>query len=174
MEIDEKGTEGLIEIFQRPYGRCVNKQPIVGLAVCVGPCNSGTAINRQSMKQVDKCTCCSPSQYEKLKVDLHCQDGSKQKVFVPVPTSCSCKACDGNNNEHPNEESLRIDDQSETQEEEEEEGGGVMNGLSFFLNNFANLARQHQEFADLGDQQESPSSLDDGLDLSQGFRISFN
>lgn len=147
MQLDEADTVGLVRVFQEPFGKCFNRNPIHGLTACNGQCNSGTTFNQLTMQQDEKCICCSVAEYEKLEVLVNCEDGSRQMTWIPTPKSCSCQACNGkngnNNNERESAERPKVEDRPRNQDQGKRNGAGqTVDGLSFVISLADFLNRQ--------------------------------
>ena len=85
-------TIGLVQVYM-PFGKCTNTEPINGLTVCKGACDSGTALNSQTRQQEQICTCCSVEERDSLKVPIDCENGWRQTVDIEIPKTCSCQTC---------------------------------------------------------------------------------
>ncbi|XP_068629642.1 hemocytin [Battus philenor] len=83
---------GLIRVHTA-QGLCVNREPLPGFRECRGSCDSGTLYNNQTGAHDTKCECCAAVKYERLMVELECEDGSRRKHSVASPQRCACRRC---------------------------------------------------------------------------------
>lgn len=96
ISLSDNETLALVEILKETHGKCVNTRPIRGFTECRGTCNSGTKYNRSTLKQDKKCECCSVGKFEEISVPIKCEDGIHLTVPISVPKSCTCQACNAN------------------------------------------------------------------------------
>ncbi|XP_030758519.1 hemocytin-like [Sitophilus oryzae] len=87
-----KKTVGMIEV-SREGRKCVNKHALNDFTECIGTCHSSTYFNIKTGLHESVCSCCQATDYQSLEIELDCDDGSKFKKKVAVPSKCSCVAC---------------------------------------------------------------------------------
>ncbi|XP_030749920.1 hemocytin [Sitophilus oryzae] len=87
-----KKTVGMIEV-SREGRKCVNKHELNDFTECIGTCHSSTYFNIKTGLHESVCSCCQATDYQSLEIELDCDDGSKFKKKVAVPSKCSCVAC---------------------------------------------------------------------------------
>lgn len=99
--------------YQDYHGLCTNQDAISDFTECKGTCNSYTHFNKGNFKTQLKyssnwnisffsaesaahdsnCTCCQPTAYRSITVQLSCPDGEVVNRAVTVPSACSCIGC---------------------------------------------------------------------------------
>ncbi|XP_055299091.1 kielin/chordin-like protein [Sitodiplosis mosellana] len=91
--LEEATTVGIVQLVGEVYGKCVNTEPIRGYTECRGTCGPVTSSTGLTSRKSPKHKCCLMSKYDKVRVPLVCDDGTKLTSFVYMPIECVCHSC---------------------------------------------------------------------------------
>ncbi|KAK7066926.1 hypothetical protein SK128_023902 [Halocaridina rubra] len=92
-------TVGIFVLKARGVGTCKNPNPVIGLNRCAGHCDSYTQLASQGGGRavyISSCFCCKPARYEKILVDMRCDNGYSFTRTNDNVVECECLRCEDN------------------------------------------------------------------------------
>lgn len=107
-------TIGIFLLKARGVGTCKNPSPIIGLNQCSGHCDSFTFLVSQGGRRagyVSNCFCCKPARFEKIPVEMLCDNGYKFTRAYENIAECECLRCEDGLSEYQGDDpSANVDD----------------------------------------------------------------